>query len=163
MEDARHALRGYDYVQEGDRWFSRVKRMTTQSWQETADGFLRYDPDNGAWVPVPYCVAPEFSKISGLNFREAAHAGMFTWVWPKEYVQKMYDDGREFMKAHAEQRALEKGPKADTIATGTNIPFTAEAAAAVAAAVAAETGVEEIVMEPAPEPEPESKKTWWRR
>lgn len=108
MDEARAALQSYDYVNEDGRWYHKRKHNTTQSWTETEGGFLRFDPDNGGWYPVPYKIKAEFASIGGLDFRYDPHMDFFDWVWPAEYVGKMYRDAWEAMKAHAEAREAEK-------------------------------------------------------
>lgn len=108
IETARHALRSYGYVDEGGRWYSRKKHNTTQSWEETPGGFLRYDPDNGAWQMVPFGLLADFKKIGGLDFRNEAHMHCFEWVWPIEYVEREYRMAWDAMKAHAEAFEADK-------------------------------------------------------
>ena len=148
MEEARDALRSYDYVLEGDTWYHRLKRVTTQSWQEVDEGFLRFDPENGSWYPVPYMVHPDFAKSGGLDFRKAEHAQCFTWVHPPGYVERMYREAWEAKKARAEERAKEKGAAALEVARITTPAMLTETREAVEAAVARET-------------EPQ-KKPWWK-
>jgi len=152
MEEARHALRSYDYVEESGHWFSRVRRMTTQSWREAGEGFLRFDPEHGAWIPIPYELKPEFQGVERLNFRLAEHAACFLWIWPASYVAQIYSDAWEARKAHAEKRALEKGQDAVEAARIAVAEFTPEVEAAVAAAIAEETAVPEV-----------AAKHWWNR
>lgn len=107
MEEARQALRAYDYVVEGDTWYHRIKRNKTQAWQESGNGFIRLDPENGSWYRVPYKMKDEF-QLGGLDFREPTHDIFFEWVWPADYVTQMYRDAWEAKRAYAEQRAIEK-------------------------------------------------------
>lgn len=110
MEEGRQALRGYDFVQEDDKWFSRTKRNRTQMWQETTIGWLRFDPDNGSWIPVPYKLKPAFEGVGGLDYNNPEHITMFDWEWPTDYVAQMYNEAREAAKAYAEERQLAKNP-----------------------------------------------------
>jgi hypothetical protein len=107
MEDARQALRSYDYIAEGNRWYHRLKHNTTQSWEESGEGFIRYDPENGGWYRVPYKVKSEF-KFSGLDFRNPTHEVFFGWLWPVEHVTMIYHDAWVAKKAYAEERQLAK-------------------------------------------------------
>jgi len=108
MEAARHALRAYGYADEGGRWYSRRKHNTTQSWEEVPGGFLRWDPDNGAWQAVPYRLRPEFENTGGLDFHNSAHQPCFEWVWPIEHVEREYRMAWDAMKAHAEAFEADK-------------------------------------------------------
>ena len=151
MEEARYALRSYDYVKEVDQWYSRLKRERTQSWKEEGEGFLRFDPENHAWVPIPYKLTPEFQLVGGLDFRLAEHVACFLWIWPPEYVERIYTDAWVARKEYNERKAAEKGQAILEATREARPEFTPEVAAAVARAVAEETAVEE-----------EPKRRWFR-
>src|SRR3989304_1655705 len=108
MEEARHALRSYDYVEESGHWFSRVRRMTTQSWREAGEGFLRFDPEHGAWIPIPYELKPEFHGVERLNFRLAEHAPCLQLVSSVWVVVAHYILETKATPYLSEKRALEK-------------------------------------------------------
>lgn len=148
IELVRHALRAYGYVDEGVRWFSRRKHNTTQSWEETEGGFLRWDPDNGAWQATPYALMPDFQKTGGLDFRNPAHQHCFEWVWPAEHVEKIYREGWEAQKAHAEAFEAEKAARVAAAS-----PVVAELPAPVAPPPAP-------VLPAEPEPVPERERSF---
>lgn len=135
MGNVRKALREYGYMLSSGRWVHSKKGAGTQSWEETTGGLLRFDDGS---IPVPYKVKPEFEGVGGLDFHLADHAPCFNWIWPAEYVERMYVDAWEARKAYIERKAAEKGQPILEAIREARPEFTAEVAAAIAAEVAKE-------------------------
>ena len=118
MKNAVKALREYGYIVSEGMWVKKDKPTRTQSWKSVEGGFHRFDPDNGAWIQIPYKLLPEFDShqkdgvwipgVAGLDYKRAEHKDCFDWVWPADYVANMYVEATKSQQAYAEMRAKQK-------------------------------------------------------
>jgi hypothetical protein len=88
---AKDALIAYGYVLDGDKY--RMPRVgggwrNTQVWQETSEGWRRFEQAGGADVPEVYQVSVAYRGTSGLDKTRNPEA--FIWLWPDGEVERIY-------------------------------------------------------------------------
>lgn len=89
---AKDALLAYGYVLDGDKY--RMPRKgapgwkSTQVWQETDDGWLRFEQDGGLDTPTAYMVSIAYQGVAGLDMAKQPQA--FVWIWPEAEVERIY-------------------------------------------------------------------------
>ena len=152
---ARDQLVAYGYVKGEDGRYRRPGRRT-QVWQEVENGgWLRFDPDEqGREVPEPYQVNSNYQGTSGLH--KIHHPGAFDWVYPEEYVERLYRVAVEAERERLQKAMERKGQVAAAMSGGVVPPaVTADQLASMQNAQAGQAAAVEK------EPEPERKRHWW--
>ena len=91
---AKDALVSYGYVLDADGKYRRSGK-STQVWQETEDGWLRFEADG---TPEVYTVSIAYQGTAGLD--KLRHPEAFIWLWPESEVERIYSHAA---KAQAEQ------------------------------------------------------------
>ena len=105
---AKDALIAYGYLLDSDGKYRRPGK-STQVWQATVDGWLRFDPDGkGGEAQEVYMVSIAYQGTAGLDKTRNPEA--FIWLWPETEVERIYAHAVE---AQAAQLAEALARKAD--------------------------------------------------
>ena len=87
------AIVEFGYTLEADGALVKYKgqaKRPVEKYEPVEGGFLRFTRVDGEWQPVALSVNEAGAGLSGLDMRNPAHAGMFEWVYPADYLLNIY-------------------------------------------------------------------------
>lgn len=111
---AKDALEAYGFKLDDDGKYRRYRPdgspIRTQVWQETPDGWLRFDNEGAFEVPMAYMVGLGYRGVSGLDMKKQPEA--FIWIYPEDEVERIYSAAVEAESARLAEVLKRKAAEA---------------------------------------------------
>lgn len=85
---ATDELIAYGYAEEDGEFVRRKAGRLKDKYVPTEGGWLRFNRDDGAWVPVDFTMLPKWQGVAGLH--PSTHPECYDYVHPDSWVETEY-------------------------------------------------------------------------